>query len=113
MLLWNERTPSLPIGVLVPVLYLVPAGSLSAPSPSPHNANDVVRPNSFAAVQKDLLIPALVLAFVPIIASLLTHNFKLTTVQNVVEATDLTGNVVDPALQRRELIREKVGTGKV
>lgn len=67
--------------------------------------------NSFSAVQKDLLIPALVLAFVPIIASLLTHNFKLTKVQNVVEAIDLTGQVVD--VQHPELIREKVNGGKV
>lgn len=67
--------------------------------------------NSFSAVQKDLLIPALVLAFVPIVASLLTHNFKLTKVQNVVEAIDLTGQVVD--VQHPELIREKVNGGKV
>jgi hypothetical protein len=62
----------------------------------------------FSAVQRLLLIPALVLAFVPIVASLCTQDFQLIRVQNIVEAKDVTGEVVeDAAKQRSEPMREK------
>lgn len=64
---------------------------------------------SFSAVQRDMLIPALVLAFVPVIASLFTRNFQLTRVQNMVEAKAVTGESVEGVKQHPELIKEKVG----
>jgi len=50
---------------------------------------------AFFAVQRLLLIPALVLAFVSIVASLCTQDFQLIRVQNIVEAKDVMGEVVE------------------
>ena len=58
-------------------------------------------------MQRLLVIPALALAFIPIIASLCTQDFRLIKVQNIVEAKDVTGPVVEGVEQRPELIREK------
>lgn len=55
-------------------------------------------------MQRDLLIPALVLAFIPVFASLFTKNFNLTKVQNMVEARDVTGEAVEGVEQHPELI---------
>lgn len=63
-------------------------------------------------MQRLLLVPALVLAFVPIVASLCTQDFQLIRVQNIVEAKDVTGEVVEGAAeQRSEPMREKANPG--
>ena len=64
-------------------------------------------------MQRLLIIPALALAFIPIIASLCTQDFRLIKVQNIVEAKDVTGAVVEGVEQRPELIREKTRPANV
>ncbi|PCH36238.1 drug:h+ antiporter [Wolfiporia cocos MD-104 SS10] len=50
--------------------------------------------NAYGATMHEMLIPAFVFAFVPLIASLFVKNFRLSDVQNAVEAKDIRGQNV-------------------
>ncbi|KAF8310981.1 drug:h+ antiporter [Clavulina sp. PMI_390] len=81
-------------------------GLVAIDYPDLNSPNRLLMHDAFSAVQKDLIIPALVLAFVPFIASLFVQNFALTKVQNMVEAKAVTGEAVEGVERHEELIHE-------
>ncbi|KAF8308260.1 MFS general substrate transporter [Clavulina sp. PMI_390] len=75
--------------------------------PDLNSPNRMLMHDAFSAVQKDLVVPALVLAIVPFLLSFFVQDFAFTKVQNMVEAKAVTGDVVEGVERRENLIHEE------